>query len=64
MIIADEPTGNLNSATAREVMATLSSLKTHDREVAGLTDRRIHLRDGSITEDAEVEHQPAVAEGK
>ena len=45
-------------------MATLSSLKTHDREVAGLTDRRIHLRDGSITEDAEVEHQPAAAEGK
>ncbi len=71
VIIADEPTGNLDSATAKEVMATLTSLKTlsgvtviiatHDREIAGMTDRRIHLRDGSITEDVEVERQSAAS---
>ncbi len=61
VIIADEPTGNLDSETAKEVMAVLSSLHasggvtiviaTHDEEVAKLTSRRVRIRDGAILED-------------
>jgi len=62
VIIADEPTGNLDSDTAKEVMAALSGLRssaavtivvaTHDEEVARLTDRRVRIRDGAIREDS------------
>ena len=58
ILLADEPTGNLDQATGRLVLDTLEALRrdsratlvlvTHDPEVAALADRRIHLRDGRI----------------
>ncbi len=57
-ILADEPTGNLDSTTAEEVVATLRSLSdgqgvtvivvTHAEDIAAQTQRRIRLRDGRI----------------
>jgi len=57
-ILADEPTGNLDSATSREIVALLDRLHqeraltvllvTHDAEMAALADRQITLRDGRI----------------
>ena len=59
LIIADEPTGNLDSAKGREIMTMLQALSrekgitivvvTHDLELAGLADRIIHLKDGAIS---------------
>jgi len=61
ILLADEPTGNLDQATGQVVLDMLLSLRsesgttlvlvTHDPEVAGLADRRIHLRDGRIEHD-------------
>jgi putative ABC transport system ATP-binding protein len=57
MLLADEPTGNLDSAAGREVIALLHELNaagrtivliTHDAEVATTAPRQIHLRDGRI----------------
>jgi len=58
IIWADEPTGNLDSAAAGEVLDILSSLHgdgahtivivTHDRSVAERADRIVHLRDGRV----------------
>lgn len=61
VVIADEPTGNLDSETAREVIALIAELHqeqrvtvilaTHDEEIASRAERRIHIRDGSITKE-------------
>ena len=58
LLLADEPTGNLDGATGAVVLDLLARLRaehgstlvlvTHDPEVAALADRRIHLRDGRI----------------
>ncbi len=58
-ILADEPTGNLDTATGREIVTLLDRLHrereitvllvTHDAEMAALADRQISLRDGRIT---------------
>lgn len=58
LILADEPTGNLDSATGEEVMMLLKELNreqgitlivvTHDAEVAAYADRVVHLRDGQV----------------
>jgi len=57
IILADEPTGEVDSATADEIMALLRTLNeegqtfiivTHDPSVAAKTDRTIHLKDGQV----------------
>jgi ABC-type lipoprotein export system ATPase subunit len=57
LILADEPTGNLDSHAGAEVTALLGDLHragrtivliTHDVDVAAAADRQIHLRDGRI----------------
>ncbi len=57
LILADEPTGNLDSHSGAEVMALLHELNdagrtivliTHDNEVAAAATRQIHLRDGRV----------------
>ena len=61
VVLADEPTGNLDSATAAEIMTLLRGLGddlgvtvvlvTHDREVAAQATRRIAMRDGRVISD-------------
>ncbi|MGR3219416.1 MAG: ABC transporter ATP-binding protein [Candidatus Anammoxibacter sp.] len=60
LILADEPTGNLDSKTGKEIMAMIRTLYengssiilvTHEKDVAAHADRIIVLRDGSITSD-------------
>jgi putative ABC transport system ATP-binding protein len=62
LILADEPTGNLDSARSREIIELLHSiaherdaavlLVTHDLEAAAIADRRCTLRDGKLSEDS------------
>jgi len=60
VILADEPTGNLDSATSEEIMALFTSLNkqgitiimvTHEADVAAYAGRRITFRDGHIIGD-------------
>jgi putative ABC transport system ATP-binding protein len=57
LLLADEPTGNLDSASGAAVMAVLRDLHdtgttvvviTHDRDIAGALPRQVHMRDGQV----------------
>ena len=61
IVLADEPTGNLDSATGREIVELLRRLNeagttivviTHDEEIADAFPRRVRLRDGRIVAPA------------
>ncbi len=60
VILADEPTGNLDSRSTEEVLNILKELHksgrtviviTHDSEIAAQAERVIRIKDGKITED-------------
>jgi putative ABC transport system ATP-binding protein len=61
LIVADEPTGNLDSTTSDQVMTLLASLArqgktvvavTHERDLARFFDRIVSLRDGRVESDS------------
>ena len=61
ILLADEPTGNLDSATSTEIMALFDELHgqgntvvlvTHEADIAEHAWRQVHLRDGQILSDA------------
>ena len=62
IVLADEPTGQLDTATSREIVDLLASLVasagltlivvTHDRKVAERADRRLFLRDGAFSKES------------
>lgn len=66
LLLADEPTGNLDSATGEEIMELLIELRerlgmtvvvaTHDAVVASSCERILRLRDGRIVDDVSVPH--------
>jgi putative ABC transport system ATP-binding protein len=73
LLLADEPTGNLDSATSGEIMEVLKTLNeegqtivlvTHEAEIAVYAKRQVHLRDGLIEKDflnGHVQHAGAEA---
>ncbi len=72
IILADEPTGNLDSKSGAEVMAILQGLNrdrgitvvlvTHDPNIARYTERIVHLYDGLVREE-EVVSEPLITAG-
>ena len=64
LLLADEPTGNLDSANATEILRLLAGLRqehqmtvilaTHDPQVAAHAERLIRLRDGAVTDDIDL----------
>jgi macrolide transport system ATP-binding/permease protein len=71
IILADEPTGNLDSRTSNEIMEVLRALNrdhgvtiivvTHDPGIAGYTDRVVTMRDGRVVSDEPVQHENQAA---
>lgn len=70
LLLADEPTGNLDSQTGERVLALLEGgwrrghslvLVTHDRDVADRASRVITMRDGEIAADLRLRPRPRIA---
>jgi ABC-type lipoprotein export system ATPase subunit len=68
ILLADEPTGNLDTATSKEVMLLMRALNaagktiiliTHEADIAEWARRRVVLRDGEIVEDVLTRHRAA-----
>jgi putative ABC transport system ATP-binding protein len=69
IILADEPTGNLDTATSREIMALFTRLNkeegitviivTHEADIADYADRLVRFVDGRIVHDGAVERRAA-----
>jgi putative ABC transport system ATP-binding protein len=71
VILADEPTGNLDSRTSDEIMVLLSELNeagktiimvTHENDIAAWAKRVVRMRDGHIESDMTNEHRPSQRE--
>jgi putative ABC transport system ATP-binding protein len=70
-VLCDEPTGNLDSATSKEILSMLRILPenghrcvvmvTHDPTAAGYGDRILHIRDGLVDSEMQVRGRPAIA---
>jgi putative ABC transport system ATP-binding protein len=64
VLLADEPTGNLDSANAAEILELLTALRrelamtiilaTHDPQIAARAERLIRLRDGAVVDDIDL----------
>ena len=63
ILLADEPTGNLDSTTSEEIMTLFESLYgtgqtivlvTHEQDIAAHAHRQVHLKDGSVERDFEI----------
>ncbi|HXW41513.1 MAG TPA: ABC transporter permease [Xanthobacteraceae bacterium] len=73
LLLADEPTGNLDTRTSHEIMETLHALNreqgvtivlvTHEADIAAYADRVVTMRDGKIVAD-ERASRPAAAAGE
>lgn len=66
IILADEPTGNLDSASTDEIMQILKELHqegrtviiiTHDNDIAKQASRRILIKDGRVESDTKYDHE-------
>jgi putative ABC transport system ATP-binding protein len=70
LLLADEPTGNLDSSTSGEIMDVLAQLNeegqtivlvTHEHDIAEYAKRQVHLRDGLVEKDFINHHSGALA---
>ena len=72
ILLADEPTGNLDSRTAVEIMAIFQQLNeeegltivlvTHEPDIAQFAKRNLFFRDGKIRRDEILKERPRAAE--
>ncbi|MBN8488579.1 MAG: ATP-binding cassette domain-containing protein, partial [Burkholderiales bacterium] len=69
VLLADEPTGNLDTERSREIMLLLQRLNreqgitvlmvTHESEMAAFARRIVHFRDGRVERDERLAEEPA-----